>query len=33
MLLLLAALAPVFPKVFAVEAERTLAALWRGLGG
>jgi flagellar biosynthetic protein FliR len=32
-LLLLAALAPVVPKVFAAEAERTLAALWRGLGG
>jgi len=32
-LILLAALAPVVPKIFAAEAERTLAALWRVLGG
>ena len=31
-LALLAALAPVFPKIFAGEADRTLAALWRSLG-
>jgi flagellar biosynthetic protein FliR len=32
-LILLAALAPVVPRIFAGEAERTLAALWRSLGG
>ncbi|HLH44477.1 MAG TPA: flagellar biosynthetic protein FliR [Bryobacteraceae bacterium] len=32
-LALLAALAPVVPKIFSTEAEKTLAALWRILGG
>jgi flagellar biosynthesis protein FliR len=31
-LVLLAALAPVVPRMFAASAERTLAALWRSLG-